>query len=118
MMSPAPTAMPKSEWSRLSELPAIYALFWLTIRQHLHGRRLFVLVALYLLPCALAVILRSFTPAPPDLLEFALVFNLLPHGLAPLTALLYGAGIISDEVEEQTLTYLLLRSVPRRAIYA
>src|SRR5207248_6362188 len=82
------------------------------------GRRLLVLGLLYLLPCALAVLLRSLArPAPPDVLEYALVFTLLPHGLAPLTALLYAAGVVSDEVEEQTLTYLLLRSMPRWAIY-
>src|SRR5919197_1051607 len=67
---------------------------------------------------ALAVLLRSLPhPAPADALEFALVFNLLPHGLAPLTALLYAAGMIQDEVEEQTLTYLLIRSLPRWALY-
>src|SRR5207248_6830876 len=31
--------------------------------------------------------------------------------------LLYAAGVVQDEVEEQTLTYLLLRSVPRWALY-
>ncbi|MFL5327493.1 MAG: ABC transporter permease [Gemmataceae bacterium] len=94
------------------------ALFVLTVRQHLHGRRLLVLCLLYLLPCVLAAILRAIPrPAPSDHLEFALVLNLLPHGLAPLTGLLYAGGIIRDEIEEQTLTYLLLRSVPRWAIY-
>jgi ABC-2 type transport system permease protein len=94
------------------------ALFVLTVRQHTHGRRLLVLGALYLLPCALAVVLRSLPrPAPADALEFALVFSLLPHGLAPLTALLYAAGVVSDEVEDQTLTYLLVRSVPRWELY-
>jgi ABC-2 type transport system permease protein len=77
-----------------------------------------VLGLLYALPCALAVLLRSLPHAPPpDALEFALVLNLIPHGLAPLTALLYAAGVIQDEVEEQTLTYLLIRSVPRWALY-
>jgi ABC-2 type transport system permease protein len=104
--------------SRSDELSALGALFALTVRQHTHGRRLLVLVALYLLPCVLAGILRNLArPAPPEALEFALVFMLLPHGLAPLTALLYAAGVVSDEVEEQTLTYLLLRSMPRWAIY-
>jgi ABC-2 type transport system permease protein len=94
------------------------ALFALTLRQHTHGRRMLVLGLLYLLPCVLAVVLRNLPhPAPAEALEFALVFTLLPHGLAPLTALLYAAGIVSDEVEEQTLTYLLLRSVPRWAVY-
>jgi ABC-2 type transport system permease protein len=104
--------------SLAAELSALAALFELTVRQHTHGRRLFVLVLLYLLPCALAILLRSLPrPAPADALEFALVLTLLPHGLAPLTALLYAAGVVSDEVEEQTLTYLLLRSVPRWELY-
>jgi ABC-2 type transport system permease protein len=100
------------------ELSALAALFVLTVRQHTHGRRVLVLGLLYALPCALAVVLRSLArPAPAEALEFALIFNLLPHGLAPLTALLYAAGVIADEVEEQTLTYLLIRSVPRWALY-
>ncbi len=112
------TDFPILRRSRGSELSAMLALFNLTIRQHLHGRRLLVLGMLYLLPCALAVMARLLPrPAPMDHLELALVFVLLPHGLAPLTALLYAAGVIRDDVEEQTLTYLLLRSIPRWAIY-
>ena len=55
--------------------------------------------------------------APAAALEFAFVFNLIPHALAPLAALLYATGIIQDDVEEQTLTYLLLRPLPRWALY-
>lgn len=99
-------------------LAALGALFGLTVRQHTHGRRLVVLGVLYLLPCALAVLLRNLgRPAPADEMEFYLVFTLLPHGLAPLTALLYAAGVVADEVEEQTLTYLLLRAVPKWKLY-
>jgi ABC-2 type transport system permease protein len=94
------------------------ALFRLTVRQLTHGRRLLVLGLLYALPCGLAILLRSLPKSPRlDELEFALVLNLFPHALAPLTALLYAAGVIQDEVEEQTLTYLLMRSIPRWAIY-
>ncbi|HEY1376682.1 MAG TPA: ABC transporter permease subunit [Gemmataceae bacterium] len=111
--------LPAVRRSLRTELSAAAALFVLTVRQHTHGRRLLVLGLLYALPVALAVLLRSLAhPAPPDALEFALVLNLLPQGLAPLTALLYASGVVRDEVEEQTLTYLLIRSVPRWAIYA
>ncbi|MBX7106577.1 MAG: ABC transporter permease subunit, partial [Gemmataceae bacterium] len=114
----APTPEISLTRSRGRELSAILALFVLTIRQHTHGRRLLVLGLLYALPCALAFTLRMLSrPAPSEILEFALVFNLLPHGLAPLTALLYSAGVVQDEVEEQTMTYLLIRSVPRWALY-
>lgn len=100
------------------ELSACAALFTLTLRQYTHGRRLLVLGLLFALPCVLAIVLRSLPqPAPADALEVALIFHLLPHGLAPFTALLLAAGMIQDEVEEQTLTYLLLRSIPRWALY-
>jgi ABC-2 type transport system permease protein len=100
------------------ELTALAALFVLTLRQHLRGRRLLVLSLLFLLPSALAVVVRFAPhPPPPGHLEFAFVFNLIPHALATLTALLYAAGIVQDEVEEQTLTYLLLRPLPRWALY-
>ena len=110
--APPPRRARHADWSALG------ALFELTIRQHTHGRRLLVLGLLYLIPCALAVVLRSLArPASGEALEFALVLTLVPHGLAPLTALLYAAGVVSDEVEEQTLTYLLLRSVPRWELF-
>jgi ABC-2 type transport system permease protein len=115
-MTAAAPAAPRH--SLATELSAAAALFALTVRQHTHGRRLLVLGALYLLPCVLAVVLRLLpSPAPADALEFALVFTLVPHALAPLTALLYAAGVVADEVEEQTLTYLLLRAVPRWLLY-
>jgi ABC-2 type transport system permease protein len=115
-MTAAPTDAPRR--SLANELSAAAALFALTVRQHTHGRRLLILGGLYLLPCLLAVVLRLLpSPAPTDALEFALVFTLVPHALAPLTALLYAAGVVADEVEEQTLTYLLLRAVPRWLLY-
>jgi ABC-2 type transport system permease protein len=115
----APVAeVPEIRRSRQAEWSAAGALFALTVRQATHGRRMLVLIALYLLPVGLAILLRSLSrPAPSEALEFLLILNLVPHGLAPLTALLYASGVIRDEVEDQTLTYLLLRSVPRWAIY-
>src|SRR5438094_10642099 len=86
------------------DLAALGALFVFTLRQHLRGRRLLVLSLLFLLPSALAVLVGlARYPPPPEHLAFAFVFNLIPHTLAPLTALLYAAGIIQDEVEGQTL---------------
>jgi ABC-2 type transport system permease protein len=97
---------------------ALAALFVLTLREQARGRRLLLLSLLFLLPGALAVVIRL-TPYPPlpRELEFALAFNLIPHALATLAALLYAAGVIRDEVEGQTLTYLLLRPLPRWALY-
>jgi ABC-2 type transport system permease protein len=97
---------------------ALGALLNLTFRQHLRGRRLLILSLLFLLPSLLAGVVRLAPHAPePEDLEFAFVFNFIPHALVPLVALLYAAGMIQDEVEEQTLTYLLMRPLPRRALY-
>jgi ABC-2 type transport system permease protein len=105
--------------SRRPNLGALAALFVLTLRQHARGRRLLVLSLLFVLPSVLAAVvnLASRFPPPVENLQFAFIFNLIPHALAPLAALLYATGIIQDEVEEQTLTYLLLRPLPRWALY-
>ena len=99
-------------------LPGLGALFVLTLRQHLHGRRLLILSLLFLIPAILTLVARLLPHSPtPATIEFVLVFYLIPHALITLTALLYSAGIIQDEVEEQTLTYLLLRPIPRWGLY-
>ncbi len=100
-------------------MTALGALYVLTLRQHLHGKRWLVLGALLLLPAVLVGVVRATAEeAPPILLEFLFVFLLIPQALLPLVALLYGSGIVQDEQEEQTLTYLLIRPIPKGAIYA
>jgi ABC-2 type transport system permease protein len=100
-------------------LGALATLFVLTMRQHIRGRRLLVISLLFALPSILAVVinLASRSTPPAEILQFALIYNLIPHALAPLAALLYASGIVQDEVEEQTLTYILLRPMPRWAMY-
>ncbi len=113
------SALSNRSISRSFMASALVSLFVLTLRQNLRGRRLLALSLLFLLPAVLAGVFK-FVPYPPapEAVEFALIFNLIPHALAPLTALLYAAGAIQDEVEEQTLTYLLIRPLPRWALYA
>jgi ABC-2 type transport system permease protein len=113
-----PAEAPDAGGGRGLNLGGLGALFVLTLRQHLRGRRLLVLALLFLLPAVLVLIVRL-TPQPPSPreLEFGFIFYLIPHGLATLTALLYAAGVIQDEVEEQTLTYLFVRPLPRWALY-
>jgi ABC-2 type transport system permease protein len=99
---------------------ALWTLFTLTLRQFLRGRRVLVLGLLALLPAGLAVLVRNIDDrhSPPGSeIEFVFLFNLVPHVLLPLTALLYGSGMILDEQEEQTLTYLLIRPLPKWALY-
>jgi len=102
-----------------SSLPAsLWTLYALTFRQHMHGRRWIVMAILFLLPAGLAVLIRATAPdMPVPGNEFLIVFLFIPQALLPLVALVYASGIIQDEQEEQTLTYLLIRPIPRWSIY-
>jgi ABC-type transport system involved in multi-copper enzyme maturation permease subunit len=113
---PASAARKRPSASYFSSLGALYVL---TLRQHLHGKRWLVLGALFLLPAVLAGVVRATAEeAPPRMLEFLFVFMFITQALLPLVALLYGSGIVQDEQEEQTFTYLLVRPISKWAIYA
>jgi ABC-2 type transport system permease protein len=118
----ANTALPTATATRrepsIAWLSALWTLYTLTLRQHLHGKRWLVLALLFLLPAGLAVVVRSTSPqVPPEALEFVLAMMFIPQALVPIVALLYASGIIQDEQEEQTITYLLVRPIPKWAIY-
>jgi ABC-2 type transport system permease protein len=103
---------------RRPNITGLTTLFGLTLRQHLHGWRLVVLAVLFVLPAVVAVLARAANPRlVPEQLEAVLVFYIFPHALVPLAALLFASGMIQDEIEGQTLTYLLVRPLPRWAIY-
>jgi len=86
----------------------------ITTARLVRGKRILVFAALFALPTVLALVARD---QDPVLQETVLVFGLIPQAIIPLTALLFGSGLVQDDVEEQTLTYLLIRPVPRWAIY-
>lgn len=103
---------------RRSRFSSFSTLYFLTLRQHMHGKRWMILAILFLLPAALAWIVRATTSHVPGIdLEFIFVFMFIPQALLPLVALVYASGIIQDELEEQTITYLLIRPIPKWAIY-
>ncbi len=98
---------------------AVIALFRMTVARLVRGRRLIVLALLYSLPIAIALLAQRYNPNyDPEDMELGLIFGLIPQTLLPLTALVFASGMIADEVEEQTLTYLLIRPLPRPMIYA
>src|SRR5436190_950872 len=101
------------------DLTSLWTLYVLSIRQHLRGKRWIVATLLFLLPSVLVVILRATSKdVSPLFLEFLFAFMFIPQALLPLIALLYASGVIQDEQEEQTITYLLIRPIPKWALYA
>ncbi|HMP02236.1 MAG TPA: ABC transporter permease [Gemmatales bacterium] len=105
---------------------ALLALLRLSLAGLSRLRRLISLCLLFALPMLLAALPRiaaSLRGRPLDPLalteiEFVFAFVLLPHAVVPLAALLFGSGMINDEIEDQTLTYLLIRPLQRWSIYA
>ena len=105
--------------SARSRLTSLWTLYVLTLRQHLHGKRWMVMVGLFLLCAGLVVLVRATSHDVPVLqLEFIFAFLFIPQAILPLLALVYASGIVRDEQEEQTMTYLLIRPIPKWAIYA
>lgn len=101
-----------------SRLTSSGALFLLALRQFLHGKRPLVMGLLLILPACLVLLVRGTSIEPNSgVLEFSFIFMLIPHALLPLVALVYAMGIIQDEQEAQTITYLLIRPISKRSLY-
>ena len=77
------------------------------------------MAALFLLPAGLAVLTTGRQrPRSPSLGSgiHAGVSCSFRRRFCPLVALLYASGMIQDEQEEQTITYLLVRPLPKWAL--
>ncbi|WZP00798.1 ABC transporter permease subunit [Isosphaeraceae bacterium EP7] len=115
--TPMPISKPGTP-PAFSYTAAFIALVRLSLARHLRGKRPLVLGLLFLLPAGIVALARSRgNDSSAADLEFATLYNIIPHALAPLAALIYASGMIRDESEDQTLTYLLMRPLPRWAIY-
>jgi len=91
----------------------------LTIRQLTGGWRLTLLIALALLPIALALLVSvSLGEDETSNEEFidALLDALLVSGVLPLVSLVLATAAFGNEVEDRTLAYLVLNPVPRYQI--
>jgi ABC-2 type transport system permease protein len=116
-----PASAPASGRSRGVGLGALATLVSISFQQLARGRRLLALAALFLLPTVLVLVIRHYNPrfkSEVPKVEEVLIFYMIPQAIVPLTALILASGMIRDEVEGQTLTYLLIRPLPRPAIYA
>jgi ABC-2 type transport system permease protein len=101
-----------------SRLTSLVTLYLLTLRQHLHGKRWMVMAGLFLLSAGLVILIRTTSKNVPLVeLEFIIAFLFIPQAILPLLALVYASGIVQDEQEEQTMTYLLIRPITKWALY-
>ncbi len=110
------------EWpvplSRRVPFSALVSLLNITASRQLRGRRLLILCVLFAVPILFAVLAHRFQdPYQLDDVEAVVIFGLIPNAFLPLAALLFSSGMVQDDVEEQTLTYLLIRPIPRWLIY-
>ena len=104
--------------SRRVPFSALAALLNITAARQVRGRRLLILCVLFALPILFAVLAHRFEdPYRLEDVEAVLIFGLIPNAFLPLAALLFSSGMVQDDVEEQTLTYLLIRPIPRWLIY-
>jgi ABC-2 type transport system permease protein len=102
-----------------SRFISFWTVYALTLRQHLHGKRWMVIAGMCALCAGLVILVRATAPdVPPLMLEFVFAFMFIPQAILPLVALIYASGIVRDEQEEQTMTYLLIRPIPKWALYA
>jgi ABC-2 type transport system permease protein len=103
---------------RVFNLSALLTVVRITVARQSRGGRLLVVALLFCLPIVMAILIQQFqTPYRPAEAEQVLISGLIFQVLIPMTALIFAAGMVQDEVEEQTLTYLLVRPVPRWLIY-
>lgn len=95
-------------------------LLWISVEQLSRGRRLLGLALAFALPSLIALAARYDNQkyaGQVQAVENSLIFYMVPQVLLPLTALVLASGMVRDEVEGQTLTYVLIRPLPRPAIY-
>ena len=87
------------------------------LRALLLSKRLLVCFLLALGPVAAAAFVRYVTSATDQPLPaFEIGWVLLVQGTVPLLALVLGAAVVAEEIEDRTLTYLFTRPVPRAAV--
>jgi ABC-2 type transport system permease protein len=111
--APAPIRLPRG-----LDPAALLTVVRITVARQNRGLRMPVLAGLFSLPIAFALLIRHYSGNyRPAGAEGGLVLGLIFTALVPLSALLLASGMVQDDVEEQTLTYLLIRPIARWAIY-
>lgn len=107
---------------------AVVRVFDMSLGQMLWSRRTVFMALVTGAPIAIAILLRvlhemglsSFrvngVPVPGPVIFGGMIWLLYLRFVIPVLGAFYGTSLISDEVEDRTITYLFTRPVPRGAI--
>ena len=88
----------------------------LSLRQLAGVRRLLIVALLALLPVALALVTRLFTTGDegePEEFITGIIDAILVAGILPLVTMALATASFGNEVEDKTLSYIMLKPVPR-----
>lgn len=119
---------PRDKTMRPSFWNAVFRVFEISITQMLWSRRTVFMLLATGAPVVIAVLLRvidevgmsSFRvngiPVPGPVIFGGMIWLLYLRFVVPVLGAFYGTSLISDEVEDRTITYLFTRPVPRGAI--
>lgn len=113
---------------RSISLGALWTSFTITLHGLLQWKRIIALLFLALLPLIAIFFFRTIGTSSPGMMgeplnrafmrmEFIAVLVYYSSVVIPITILLLASGMIRDEQENQTLTYILLCPIPRWALY-
>jgi ABC-2 type transport system permease protein len=97
----------------------IRAIFGVTLRSLVSRRRSVLMLALALMPVAIALVVRlAGRPPDPERLEINILDGLVVRTVLPLVALVLGTAALGSELEDGTGVYLLIKPIPRWKIVA
>lgn len=117
----APTSSPTPSATGL--VAGALRVFDLSLAHMLWSRRTVFMVLVVGLPVLLAIVVRVLVSVGDGRLPTTgpVVFGLMVWGFfirfaVPVLAVFYGTGLIADEVEDKTITYLFTRPIPRASV--
>ena len=94
-------------------------IYRLSLTQMLRPKRLFILLFIAAIPIALAVVAAIFPPDGEDLVSFrdnVLMGPMVISAVLPIITVVLATASLGHEIEDQTMTYLFLKPVPRWGI--
>ena len=94
-------------------------IYRLSLTQMSRPKRLFILLFIAAIPIALAVVAAIFPPDGEDLVSFrdnVLMGPMVISAVLPIITVVLATASLGHEIEDQTMTYLFLKPVPRWGI--